>query len=681
MRKGQAAIEYLATYGWMLAAVAMVSGIIYSSTGASFCNSQVSGFSIYSSQVNDFGLTAGENTMQLDIQNSDPQGLKHNLTRVTVQDRNMEERQRTVNLDQRVGPGQSSVIEVSGIQESSSCNTFDVEIIYDRGFLLPNQKASGTITSSAEIVDSTNVATTFETDITGIETTAPGEESNITYQVENTGKEGTQTVELEIDGTTVLTDTITLTSYETTTRTYKHIFTSTGEHSLSLASENTTESGTVNIPEPPTEFTLQNINAPTEASVGGNMDVSAEVVSETGSATSQAELDIDGNTEATKTITVNDGQTETVSFNDVSLDGLSSGEHDLSITFEGETITDTVTLIEKPLIERLVLYDKSKQYGNANYTLEYEVSNTQNFQELQIRFDDLESDYWGDRTYTNTEAPVGTRDHNEGSFGDDFEITVEAINKDGDTTDTVTLNDNADGLNTFYPSDLDENPNNPKLESYSITSEVYPTTFTLDYNVNNSDNFRELIAEFENLDDTDPWYDVDRTSNSAPSGTINYPDKWNANGDQYNITIKVRSTAGIIVDSQSVLVSAGESTSSGDGSNTEQPSITEFAVTDQSQCSGNNCNGQNEASYQVDWSASDPNGNLESANVTFNGNVPGGNWESISGSETYTKNGEHGTEYTIRFQASYSSGEYLCEQVTDTADEGSGISGSYTDCS
>lgn len=677
--KGQAAIEYLATYGWMLAAVAMVSGVIYSSTGASFCNSQVSGFSLYSAQVQDFGLTADRPTLQLDIQNNDPQGYTQNLTRVVLQDRDEETSQRTLSLDRTLQPGQSQVVEVSGVESSDACNTMDVTLVYDRGDVLPNQKARGSITASAEIVESTEIGPNFQTDITSVDTAPAGEESTIYYQIENTGGEGTQDISLTVDGTEVNSETLTLSSYETVTRTYSQTFTDSQEYNLQLSSSNGSETGTINIQEPPAEISLQNLNAPSEAAVGGSIDVSAEAVSSEGSTTSTAELQIDGNTEETQTVTVNDGETQPISFTDVSLAGYSSGNHEVSVLFDGETLTQTVTLVEEPVIERVVVQD-STAGGDVVYDVEYEVGNTANFQEARIEFDNLGgSNEWADQTETSTDSPIGTVNYDQFP-GDNqvYNITVDLIDDNGDTSNSVTLNDEADGQNTFYPSDLGTGPNTPNLESYDIidsTSDTGSTQFDVSYTVNNTENYDQTQVVFNNLEND--WSDETFTSTQT-SDSFTY-DRWTG-GDTYNITIDVYSTDGIVVDSQTTEVTAnGEDPGSGGGS---QPSITDFTVTDESRCTGgNSCNGQNEASYQVDWSASDPNNNLDAANVTINGNVPGGNWEGISGSDTYTQNGEHGTDYTIRFQASYSSGEYLCQEVTDTAQEGSGISGSYTDCS
>jgi hypothetical protein len=206
----------------MLLAVGIVSGVVYNSAGVNFCSESVSGFSGHETGISEFRLTGGHSEMQMILRNDDSQGLTHNVSRVTLRDRDQDEKFRVIPLNQKLEAGESQVVRASGVEKAEICNEFEVEIVFDRGELLSNQKAVGSIKTAARISESSEIPENFEVDFSSVSTSTPRENTSITYEVVNTGKEGTQTVELDIDGSTASSNSFNLDSYESISRTYKH---------------------------------------------------------------------------------------------------------------------------------------------------------------------------------------------------------------------------------------------------------------------------------------------------------------------------------------------------------------------------------------------------------------------------------------------------------------------------
>ncbi|MFB6114745.1 MAG: hypothetical protein ABEK04_00500, partial [Candidatus Nanohalobium sp.] len=595
--KGQVAVETLMTYGWMLLAVGLVSGSLMSSGITSACSGNVNGFGVHQLKVEDIGFSSGK--LKLRLLNDDTQGFEHDIAKINISNSPNSE-SKIIYPSEKVNSGKAKTYSLNGFVESDNCRTLEVSITYDRGNVLENQVASGTVTSYIRF-NRTDTASSFR---------------------------------------------------------------------------------------------VQNVNAPSEASLGENVDVSADIVSDSGSGSSVAELrignDIDGSESdytvlESKNVNVASGETKTVEFVNVNIDSsVGTGTKEIGVVYREASNHTTIDIYNKPTLDQFVLNDNSEN-SNVKYDLKYNVSNLDNFQKTRVKFDNLENS-WSDETLINTSAPEGSVYYEAGGeMGADYNVTVEVINQEGQVTDSAEITDTADGSDAYYPSDLGEGQTNPSLEDQNITdnsnTNTDDTAFFVEYKVNQTENFQELRAVFDNQ--ANDWSDRTITNTSAPSGTMNYTET-GTTGDKYNITLKVINNDGITVDTYSRLVEAnGSSGDGGGGDNTQSPSINQFSVTDESRCTGGPpgaCRGQDEASYQVDWEATDPNNNLKSANITFNNTVPGSKWKGLTGSETYTENGKYGAKYIIKFQASYTSGVYLCAEYNDTAD-GSGINSDYIDCS
>jgi len=82
VRKGQSAIEYLMTYGWMLLVVAIIGGAIFSVVQGQNVES-TSGFTGSDIQIEGFGLTSND-TFDLNLRNANSEPLE--IKNITVSD-------------------------------------------------------------------------------------------------------------------------------------------------------------------------------------------------------------------------------------------------------------------------------------------------------------------------------------------------------------------------------------------------------------------------------------------------------------------------------------------------------------------------------------------------------------------------------------------------------------------
>lgn len=145
--KGQSAIEYLVTYGWMLVAVSVAGGAIYSQIQPA-CIENTSGFVGSPVQIQDFGKSADGNELSLVLENSEADGLKVNQVSIS----NDDDIQRKVPIRENVSSGDDLVAVVKGFKTTESCNELDIQINYDYG-PLKSQVVAGQITSDTGFAD------------------------------------------------------------------------------------------------------------------------------------------------------------------------------------------------------------------------------------------------------------------------------------------------------------------------------------------------------------------------------------------------------------------------------------------------------------------------------------------------------------------------------------------------
>ncbi len=155
-RKGQSAIEYLMTYGWMLLVVAIVGGAIFA-TVQSQCVSSVTNKHGEELQITDVGVQAGENeNIELVFENKGQDPAE--VTSLVIRDRQGTEGTDTILAPTwydtyEINPHDTRVIEVdqfADISESDDCNEFFVEVNYNQGSI-DNQVIEPVISIPAEI--------------------------------------------------------------------------------------------------------------------------------------------------------------------------------------------------------------------------------------------------------------------------------------------------------------------------------------------------------------------------------------------------------------------------------------------------------------------------------------------------------------------------------------------------
>ena len=144
--KGQSAIEYLFTYGWMLVAVSVISGAIYSVIGTT-CVDNTAGFTGQSVALQDFGVDTDGN-LDVVVKNNEYQRV--NVSRIVLEDG---DDKRQIYDPQSIEASSTEVMTANQTDEQGSqCKTYDVTIRYDLG-PLENQQASGSLTSDIGFPD------------------------------------------------------------------------------------------------------------------------------------------------------------------------------------------------------------------------------------------------------------------------------------------------------------------------------------------------------------------------------------------------------------------------------------------------------------------------------------------------------------------------------------------------
>lgn len=153
MFKGQSAIEYLMTYGWMLLVVAVVGGLIFTLASNQSLH-EVSGFEGQQVVVENFGVS-NSNQLSLQILNArrgtaeitnvtveGSDGLKYNDSGFGGDDPNILE----------LGSQDRAEVTVDGFNETESGESFDVEVTFNRDSL-SGLVSQGRITGMLTMLD------------------------------------------------------------------------------------------------------------------------------------------------------------------------------------------------------------------------------------------------------------------------------------------------------------------------------------------------------------------------------------------------------------------------------------------------------------------------------------------------------------------------------------------------
>jgi len=145
--KGQSSIEYLVTYGWMLIAVATVSGVVYPTLNTG-CSPGTTGFSSTDVSITDEGIIDGDRFAVV-VKNNRFEDITINRTTLRTNDQNI-----TRSRDVEIKPGERSPYELVSVQDNdtSRCVEADVTMQYDVG-PLGGQTIQGTATIPAKLLE------------------------------------------------------------------------------------------------------------------------------------------------------------------------------------------------------------------------------------------------------------------------------------------------------------------------------------------------------------------------------------------------------------------------------------------------------------------------------------------------------------------------------------------------
>lgn len=143
-RKGQSAIEYLMTYGWMLLVVAIAGGAIFATVQDSQQSCEQNVADIQSTQQG-FGVaefTTTSSSLNLQLENNQQESVTVNAVTVNASGNTYD---LTTSDSSEIGFGDTATYSTSSIvQSEEGCATYDVTITYDQGDL-PGEM-SGSIT-------------------------------------------------------------------------------------------------------------------------------------------------------------------------------------------------------------------------------------------------------------------------------------------------------------------------------------------------------------------------------------------------------------------------------------------------------------------------------------------------------------------------------------------------------
>lgn len=147
-RKGQSAIEYLTTYGWMLIVIAVAGGAIFSVVQGQGDVETVSGLSESRVEVTDFGVTSDGN-LQMSLRATASEDIKIKEVKISDPENNTIKSSNTSELSIPIGA--QDTITLNNIEKAGGSNTYDIRIIYDAGGLT-DLEASGQIQGPIKIV-------------------------------------------------------------------------------------------------------------------------------------------------------------------------------------------------------------------------------------------------------------------------------------------------------------------------------------------------------------------------------------------------------------------------------------------------------------------------------------------------------------------------------------------------
>lgn len=388
--KGQSSIEYLATYGWMFVAVGLVSGALYGTGFMNFCTNSASGMDIQSLQLDDFGVST-DNELQLVLENRDPQAFSHHVKQVEIEDTQTGDTV-LVGVDQVVDAGTRERVDLDNFETVTGCNNFDIQITFDRGDVLPNQKVSGTLTSDMEITE--EIIDPYEEqtlEISSVNDNTPieeGETLQVDYTISNDGnEEQEEEVEFSVSGPSgeEYSDSETLTidagSEESGSFDYEPENTGNYEYAIEIEEDRVEESFEVQDEEEEEEVEVEIIgtNSPVEEEETLEIDYEAVNNNEEDEENHVFQLDFadNGEIDGEEEVDIDAGETieRTFAYDTEDED---PGEYDVRVNSEDDTDVQTIEITEEgePVFEVISLDSPEEAEQEEEITVNTEIENT-----------------------------------------------------------------------------------------------------------------------------------------------------------------------------------------------------------------------------------------------------------------------------------------------------------------
>ena len=249
---------------------------------------------------------------------------------------------------------------------------------------------------------------------------------------------------------------------------------------------------------------------------------------------------------------------------------------DNDTTFEVDTDTT-------PSLTGVRVDDNTKD-STGRFVVSYDVRNPENFNYIEVTFDNQAGNDWADDVKTSTD-PRGTVSYEEGGVeGDEYQIVLRVYNDSGDVVDIMAIDEVADGSNPSTNDDLSE-PDGPEFSGIIVDDlSAYQADYELMYNVTNRSKFREVRIEVVNEDND--WASETYTSPDPRNGIDDYrtSDKGGTFGDAHRFVFQVIDDDGIVVDEIVVTDDAEGTDPSGNDDLTlpGSPTFTDVSVTDRS---------------------------------------------------------------------------------------------------
>ncbi|WP_424017930.1 CARDB domain-containing protein [Halorientalis pallida] len=397
------------------------------------------------------------------------------------------------------------------------------------------ESVDGTINADDGVVTLKRVDTEPEPDpanfaVSNVGSNSPvteGETLDVTATVQNTGdQQGTQTVTLDVAGAERDSQSVQLAAgaSQTVTLSWTTQSGDAGDYTATVASANDTgtTSVTVNEPATPANFQVSNLQAPSDATVGDTITVSADVENTGDQQGTQTvafgvDTDDDGTLEtlASQDETLASGASTTVTF-DVNTSALSAGTYTHGVSTANDTATAQITLTAPPVeqppnFQVQTLDTNSPVTEGETLTVDATVANT--------------GDQQG--TQTVTLSVLGTSDDQQVTLagGASTTVTLSVATETGDagqySASVTTENDTAstsvqvnapDAPANFQVSGTDSNSPVTEGETLDVTATVQNTgeqqgtqTVTLDVAGAQRDSQTVQLAAGTSQDVTLSW--------------------------------------------------------------------------------------------------------------------------------------------------------------------------------